>query len=398
MMVNWKRNLAVVWASQFLSIMGFFFAMPFAPFYIQDLGVHDPVSLKMWVALFGAAAPLSLAIFSPIWGVLADRYGRRMMLLRANFGAASILALMGMVHSVEALVILRLFQGLLSGTVTAAQAMVLSATPANRNGTALGALSAAVYSGSMVGTFAGGIFADHFGYRHAFWAASLLLLIAGLLVLFGSREDFVRPAASERERSLPAARLALGGAIPLLLLIVAMAFCRQFDNALFPLLVQDINGGIAGAAFWTGAVSAVAAVAGFLSAPVFGWLADRFSPVGIARVSIIGAGLFMIPQGLAGGFAALFPARFAMAFCGGGIEPVLQTWLARVTAAERRGAVFGWAATARSIGWVAAPLISGLVASGYGLRAIYFVGAGLYLILLILLMLMGHVDAPSEKG
>ena len=395
MMVNWKHNLAVVWASQFLSFMGFFFAMPFAPFYIQDLGVNDPVHLKMWVALFGAAAPLSLAIFSPIWGALADRYGRRVMLLRANFGAALVLALMGMVHSVEALVTLRLFQGLLSGTVTAAQAMVLSSTPSNRNGTALGALSAAVYSGSMVGTFAGGLFAEHFGYRQAFWASSLLLLAAGLLVLFGSREEFVRPAASAKEPPLPAARLALGGAVPLLLLIVAMAFCRQFDNALFPLLVQEINGGIDGAAFWTGTISAVASVAGFLSAPVFGWLADRFSPVGIGRVSIIGAGLFMIPQGLASGFASLFQARFAMAFCGGGIEPVLQTWLARVTAAERRGAVFGWAATARSIGWVAAPLISGLVASGFGLRAIYFVSAGLYLALLIL---MGRVAARLARG
>ena len=386
-MVSWKRNLAVVWASQFLSIMGFFFAMPFAPYFIQDLGVRDPVQLKLWVALFGAAAPLSLALCSPIWGALADRYGRRMMLLRANFGAALVLGLMGMARSVEVLVALRLCQGLLSGTVTAAQTLVLSGTPSHRNGAALGALSAAVYSGTMVGVFAGGLFAERFGYRHAFWASSALLLAAGLLVLFGSRENFVRPHLPPDAGGLPpsAAGPALSGAVPLLLLIVAMAFCRQFDNALFPLRVQQINGGIAGAAFWTGAVSAVASLAGFCSAPVFGWLADRFPPVRIGRISILGAGLFMIPQGLASGFGLLFPARFGMAFCGGGIEPVLQTWLARVTAPERRGAVFGWAATARSVGWAAAPLASGLVASGFGLRAIYFVGAALYLALLVLI-------------
>jgi len=74
--VNWKTNLAVIWASQLLSIAGFFFALPFGPYYIQELGVHDPSRIKFWVALFGAAPPLSLAIFSPFWGTLADRYGR----------------------------------------------------------------------------------------------------------------------------------------------------------------------------------------------------------------------------------------------------------------------------------------------------------------------------------
>jgi DHA1 family multidrug resistance protein-like MFS transporter len=97
--VNWKTNLAVIWVSQLLSIAGFFFALPFGPYYIQELGVHDPSRIKFWVALFGAAPPLSLAIFSPFWGMLADRYGRRLMLLRANFVAAVILGAMSMVHS-----------------------------------------------------------------------------------------------------------------------------------------------------------------------------------------------------------------------------------------------------------------------------------------------------------
>ena len=76
-MVNWKQNLAVIWLSQFISIIGFNFALPFAPYFIQELGVTDPVKVKLWVAVFAAATPLSLAVFSPVWGILADRYGRR---------------------------------------------------------------------------------------------------------------------------------------------------------------------------------------------------------------------------------------------------------------------------------------------------------------------------------
>ena len=131
-MVTWKKNFIVVWFSQFLSIMGFAFAMPFAPFFMQELGVTEPAKLKMWVALFAAAAPVTLAILAPFWGLLADRYGRRIMLLRANFAAAIVVALMGTVHSAAALVGLRLFQGVFTGTVAAAQTMVSVQAPPHR--------------------------------------------------------------------------------------------------------------------------------------------------------------------------------------------------------------------------------------------------------------------------
>ncbi|MFP3870375.1 MAG: MFS transporter [Syntrophobacteria bacterium] len=379
-MARWKQNLAAVWVSQFLSIMGFFFAIPFGPYYIQELGVHDPGEIKLWVSLFGAAVPLGLAIFSPIWGAIADRYGRRLMLLRANLGAAVTLGLMGTVQSVEALIGLRLLQGVLAGTVVAAQAMVSANTPENRSGLALGALSAAVYSGIMAGTFVGGIFAEYFGYRNAFFASSCLLLLAGLLVLFGTTEYFIRPEprAAAGNHWFKGASFESRRAWPLLLLLAAMAFTRHFEIVFFPLLVQDIHGALKGAAFWTGTLSAAAGLAGFLAGIVFGRLADRFAPAKIAQVSALGAALLMVPHGLAREFLLLFGARFGMIFCAGGLDPLFQVWLAKVTPAERRGSVFGWAGTARSLGWFAAPLISGLVASAFGIRSIYFIGAVFY--------------------
>jgi DHA1 family multidrug resistance protein-like MFS transporter len=399
-MVHWKQNLAVVWVSQFLSIMGFFFAIPFAPYYIQELGVRDPVKIKLWVSLFGAAAPFSLAIFSPMWGALADRYGRRLMLLRANFGAAVVLALMATVKSVEALIVLRLLQGLLAGTVTAAQTMVTSTTPENRSGTALGALSAAVYSGTMAGTFLGGIFAEYLGYRSSFLGSGLLLLLAGILIVVGTREDFVPPQPGVVIRGVKFSVPGIAQAVPILVLTVTMAFCRQYDTALFPLLVQEIHGRIQGAAFWTGSISAVAGLAGFLAGIVFGRLADRLDPPRLAKISSLGAALFMIPQGLIHSFALLFPARFGMVLCAGGLDPVFQVWLAKVTSTERRGSAFGWAATARSIGWFAAPLVSGLIASGFGLRSIYLVGGIQFVLFVFLIGYVGKrlANLPAGNG
>jgi len=385
--VNWKKNLAVIWVSQLLSIAGFFFALPFGPYYIQELGVHDPARVKFWVALFGAAPPLSLAIFSPLWGTLADRYGRRLMLLRANFGAAIVLGAMSMVHSVEALVVLRLLQGALAGTMVAAQAMVAAYTPERHSGMALGSLSAAVYSGSMVGTFLGGILAEYFGYRPVFLASAILLLAAGFLIFWGAREDFSRPKAARPQKGTSPKRAFadLRHVWPILLLLGAMSFARQFETSFFPLLIQKMLGTLQGAALWTGSLSAIAAVAGFLAGIVFGRLADLFRPAKIAQIAVVLAGLFMFFHGLAPTFLFVGAARFGMTFCAGGLDPLFQSWLARETPPEKRGAVFGWSATARSTGWFIAPLMSGLVASGYGIRAIYFVGAVLFVLLLPLI-------------
>ncbi|UCD80118.1 MAG: MFS transporter [Desulfobacterales bacterium] len=385
--INWKTNLAVIWVSQLLSLAGFFFALPFGPYYIQELGVHDPARIKFWVALFGAGPPLTLAIFSPIWGFLADRFGRRLMLLRANFGAAVVLCAMSLVPNVETLIILRLLQGALAGTIVAAQAMVAAYTPAKRSGMALGSLSAAVYSGGMAGTFLGGMCAEYFGYRLVFFASAVLLLTAGLLIFLGTKEDFIRPpsgqAPSGKARQNPFS--ALRHVWPILILVAAMGFTRQFESSFFPLLIQQMLGSLQGAAFWTGALSAIASAAGFLAGIVFGRLADHFRPPRIAQFSAVVAGLFMIFHGLARTFLFISIARFGMTFCAGGLDPLFQTWLAKETPPEKRGAVFGWSATARATGWFLAPLASGLVAAGFGIRAIYFVGVFLYVGLLPLL-------------
>ena len=379
-MVNWKTNLVVIWISQLLSIAGFFFALPFGPYYIQELGVHDPAKIKFWVALFGAGPPLSLAIFSPIWGTLADRYGRRLMLLRANFGGVLILSLMGTVQSVEALIALRFVQGIFTGTMIAAQAMVAAYTPERRSGMALGSLSAAVYMGSMIGTFVGGMFAEYFGYRYAFFGSGILLFFAGLLVFFGAKEDFIRPkyVQPNKERRRTRTFTDLRHVWPILVLLGAMGFTRQFDTSFFPLLVQHILGTMQGAAFWTGTISAVAAAAGFLAGIVFGRLADLFSPPKIAKFSAVFAGLFLIFHWRAQTFLFLSIARFGMTFCAGGLDPLFQIWLTKETPSEKRGTIFGWAATARSIGWFFAPIMSGLVASGFGIRSIYVVEALLF--------------------
>ena len=327
-MIEWKRNFVMVALSQFFSIMGFSFAMPFSPYYIQQLGITAPNELKMWIAMFTAAAPLTLAVASPIWGALGDRYGRRLMLLRANFGGMLVLAAMGLVANVQTLIILRLAQGVLTGTMNAAQTFVSVQSPPHRNGMVLGMLSAAVFSGSMCGAFVGGLFAEWFGYRMAFLASGVLLLLSGLLVLLGTREEFVRPIEEDFDSLEDRARMfwgKIGPALPILALMAALGFVLQFDGAWLPLLVQEIHGSLKGAAFWTGSLGAVGGIAGFLVGPIIGRIADRIAPPRIGKISAFGAGLMMIVVGLSHGFTQLFMGRFGATFCAGGLDPVSRS-------------------------------------------------------------------------
>ncbi len=384
--INWKTNLACIWIAQFLSIVGFSFSLPFAPFFIQELGITDPQALTFWVTVFAVLAPLTLAIFAPIWGALADRFGRRLMLIRAHFGSMFFLSCMGLAPNVQWLIALRSLHGLLTGTVTASQTLASLYAPPNRNGLVLGSLSAAVFSGSMFGAFLGGIFADLFGYRRAFLVSGIFLLAAGLLVVFGVRENFQKPAVApdynwRREFRQAAARLQ--PVLPILALLVGIGIVVQFDQAWLPLLVQEIHGKRPGIAFMAGSLAAVGGIAGFMAGPIMGRLADRFDVPRIAKIAAVGSGLAMIGMALSIGFRPLLAFRFMATFFAGGLEPVFWVWLARSTSQQHRGFIFGWAATARSSGWMLAPLLSGILVGASGqIRWVFWTAAALYFLLI----------------
>jgi len=391
-MIRWKKNLIIIWLSQFLAISGFAFSIPFVPFYFQELGISQGAQLKQYVALFGSLAPLTLAISSPIWGAIGDRYGRRLMLLRANFAASVILFCMGLASSVEILLWLRAGQGFFTGTMTASQTLVSVNTPEEKHGLALGALSSAIFSGTLFGAFVGGNFAELFGHRNAFYMSGFLAFLSAVLILVGVREDFSPPQKDHRPggRKLSIRRLliGMGPGAPILVLLIAMSFTRQFDNSFLPLLVQEVNGELQGSAAITGSLSAIGGVAGFFAGLVMGRLTDRFSPPRIAMISALFAGIFMLPQGFADGFLLIFITRFFMIFFSGGLDPVLQIWIAKVTPASIRGSIFGWAGSAKAIGWMFAPAVSGMAAMSMGIRSIYWIGSCCFILLIPMIFLV----------
>jgi DHA1 family multidrug resistance protein-like MFS transporter len=386
--VDWRRNLAALWFAQFTAIFGFSFAFPFLPVYLRELGVHNPSQLAIWTGLTAGASGVALAIMSPIWGALADRYGRRSMLLRAMIGGGIVVGLMGFARGPVDLLVLRLIQGSTSGTVTAATALVATGTPRSRVAYALGALSSAVAVGSAVGPLVGGLAASLIGVRAIFWAGGLLLIVATVPVLVVVREapmvrsDGVRRSPREvfREAAAPGALGVVGA------LIVAQTLLTIANSGFQPMVVlrllQHLSNGVAAV---TGIAFAASGLASALAAVASSTVSRR---LGFRRAAPLAALLLAAAQLFAGHGPGVIAIVAGTAMAGafyGLLAPIVSSLTGLWSPSEVQARVFGFAASATAIGFAVGPLSSGLLAARLGVPQATTVTASVAVVLAALL-------------
>lgn len=397
--IRWKRNLALIWFSQFLSMAAFSSSYTFIPFYFKHIGLSGE-TLGWYVALFAAVGNVSFAAAAPVWGIVADVCGRRPMLLRANFAAALLIPLMGVIHNADLLVFHRFLLGAVSGTVTAAQTLVLSTTPANRRSFALGTIASALFSGAMTGQFLGGPIVSMIGFSNTFLASGILLGISGLLVLAGVREHFTPPP-----NRLAVFRSGFKFGVPrfgrvwyIMLLFVCMSIARDLDGPFMPLMVDSIVHDNDLALKWSGYISGFCSAAAILSGLSLGYLADRTKLIVVLLAVVLVAGLLRFPQALATSLGGFIVFRVLTVMFAGGIEPLLQSWLAGSTPEKEHGRYFGWAACFKAIGWTSGSLLGGLLIQTFdnNVRAV-FVGAALLFLLLVPLIRLVYIKVPPPE-
>ncbi len=368
---HWQRNLAALWFAQFTAIFGFSFAFPFLPVYLRELGVHNPGQLAIWAGLAGGASGAALAIMSPVWGILADRYGRRAMLLRAMVGGGITVGLMGFARGPVDLVALRLLQGATAGTVAAATALVATGTPRDRVGRALGVLTSAVAVGSALGPLVGGIAASLLGVRAIFWAGGVLLLLATVPVLAVVREGSFKRANGPRRPALQVLRDVAPGALTAIGALLVCQALLQMSNSGFQQLVvlrllEHLSKGVetvTGLSFAASGLASATAAIGYLT------FARRF---GYKKVGVAAALLIASAQLLAGYGPGVVSVVAGAALSGlfyGSVGPVISTLMSMTSPAEVQARVYGVAASATAIGFALGPLTGGFLASRLGVSA-----------------------------
>jgi DHA1 family multidrug resistance protein-like MFS transporter len=326
-----------------------------------------------------------MAFFSPLWGWLADRHGRKIMVERAMFGGAVITFAMGLVDNLWQLLFLRLLSGATTGTIAAATAMVSTAVPQRKLGISLGLMQMAVFLGMTLGPWIGGLLADSVGYRTTFMAGGAVLMIGGLLVLAGTRERFVRPTAETlRARGRPSSLLACPGFPAMLALFFAFHFTVHFVAPILPLFIESLcipaRGGVATT---TGMLFALSGGASALAAVVIGSLSDRigYRPLLATHLILTAASLGL--HGLAQGIGHLAGLRVLYGIAAGGILPTMNALVGRLIPRESYGTAYGLTASMTCLGMAAGPLAGGLLAAQWGYRWPFFlVGALMVLVAL----------------
>ncbi|MDU4435896.1 MAG: multidrug efflux MFS transporter MdtG [Pluralibacter gergoviae] len=379
--INWKQNLAIAWVGCFLTGAGFSLVMPFLPLYVEQLGVTGHGALNMWSGLVFSITFLFSAIASPFWGGLADRKGRKIMLLRSALGMSIVMVLMGVAQNIWQFLILRALLGLLGGYVPNANALLATQIPRHKSGWALGTLSTGTVSGALLGPLAGGWLADRYGLRPVFLITASVLFLCFLLTLFFIREQFVPVNKKEMLRaravfaSLKSPRLVLSLFVTTLIIQVATGSIAP----ILTLYVRELAGNVSNIAFISGMIASVPGVAALLSAPRLGKLGDRIGPEQILIASLVVSVLLLVPMAFVQAPWQLGGLRFLLGAADGALLPAVQTLLIYNASNQVAGRIFSYNQSFRDIGNVTGPLIGAAVSASYGFRSVFFVTAGVVL-------------------
>ena len=383
-MESWKRSFFAVLAAEFLAVAGFNTSIPILPFYLQDLGVTDSTALKLWVGACSAIVAVALAVFAPIWGRLADSYGKRTMLLRAMLGGTVVLALMGVVTSPWQLFILRGLQGALTGTVAAATVLVANITPREQVGYTLGLLQTGVYVGTSVGPAIGGIISDLFGHRITFFVTAGMLLAAALIVMRFVREEKVpRPPAGQFWAHMVPDFSPLVRSRPLLVILLvsgAVQVATSIVSPILPLFIQSLTPKATMVATMTGLILGLSALSAALAAAGLGRVSARIGYERTLHLCLWGGFLLCVPQAFVRTPVQLLLLRVLGGAFLGGTAPAINALIAVRADRNRQGTVYGLSSSINSAGAAVGPMIGASIAAAFGYASAFFATAAILLV------------------
>ena len=373
------------------------------PLYVRELGVTDPGRIAMWSGLIAASTPAISGVLGPLFGRLADRFGRKLMLIRSLAGFVVIMAIMGMVKSVEQLLLARVVMGLFAGFTPMAMALASTSAPRERVPMAIGVVQSAQLMSSAIGPAAGGYVASHFGIRAAFFVTAGMCAVAlvGLIILFhevpvGGQAG--APGEPRKPPPYPSMRRAFG--YPNFVLIMIMLLVAQFIDRglalLIPLQVAHMPG-IEAIAATSGAIISVAAVAATISANMAARLSRGVPSTQILKFALLIGSPLCAAMALTQGWISLLLLRALVGLCLGCAITLAYSLGADVVPGEQRGAAFGWLALGVQVGTAASPLVTGALAA-ISIPGVYVLDGALALIAAALLAFGWRGQRPPLRA
>jgi DHA1 family multidrug resistance protein-like MFS transporter len=376
---EWRRTLWLMVGVQLVMTGSFQISAPFLPLFIQgDMGIKPLPQVEYWTGAITAINSLTSALFAPFWGMLADRVGRKAMVIRSSVAVAVATTLMGISQNVWELFAARAAMGIFSGFTISAMALVSTQVPEENLGFALGWLATGQVAGTLLGPLVGGFIADHIhNYRAVFLISAVGVFAGTTLCTIFIREEFSRAAAPikgehktsiwEQLRGLAA----LPSLAPMFMVILLAQVAAMGIQPVLPLFVVQLVGNVPWIATAAGGALAITGVAGVLSSPILGRRADKTGYQNILLISLAGTALFTIPQAWAGTLWVFLALRFGVGIFLGGILPTANAIVGRLAPVEQRGQVYGIVSSATFFGRFLGPVIGAAVAAHFGFPAVF---------------------------
>ncbi|TAM06746.1 MAG: MFS transporter [Pusillimonas sp.] len=354
--------------------------LPFLPLYVEQLGVSSHSAIVQWSGVAFGATFFGTAITAPLWGHLADRYGRKPMLVRAAIGMAIVMSLIGTAHSITELVLLRLLAGLVGGYASSSMVMVSTQAPRERAGWALGILSIGTLSGSLVGPLAGGFLPGLVGIRGTFFVGGAVIAVAALATILFVREDFDRrldarqPTHGEAIPTSPANRWLV---VTLLTTAMMVLLANMSIEPIITIYINQLGVPHDHLARMAGVVMATSAFGSMLTSARLGALADRVGSNKVIVGSLLITAIIMLPQAFVTSWWQLALLRGLMGMSMAGLLPAVAKRVRAMVHEHRAGKTLGYLQSSQFAGQVIGPLMGGQIGAWAGLRDVFFVTAAL---------------------
>ncbi len=364
-------------------MLAFGFILPFLPLYLREIGVTPDSAVVFWSGALVTSTGISLAIFSPIWGALADRHGRKLMVLRSLLVGGVIIALMGLVQNVGQFLVLRILQGVFTGTIAASTALVASIVPRDRIAASMGQLQTSVYVGIAAGPVLGGLIAQAVGIRGTFFVAGAMLVASGLLVWQFVHEHFTPPSLTKRPGFFETLGIGLRSRtlLPLMVTLLVLQLSTAIVLPILPLYVERLSSATDPVKLYAGLAYGATAVFSALAAVSYSRLVDRNGYRRILIYACFGAGLFYLPQAFAQNIGEFLLLRAGLGIFFGVLIPATNAIVGLSTPPELRGSAYGLTNSATAVGTAVGPLLGSTLAASLGYPSVFIATAGLLAVL-----------------
>ena len=382
----WRRNARVLATGNLLINSGWNAAFAFLPLIVQAMGVRQ--NLELWVGAMMFAYYGTSCLLTPVWGVLADYYGRKSMVLRAGFGMALGFAMLSMISNPLGFLLVLVLVGVGNGFVPAGQALVVISTPRQHVGGALALTQAGAIAGTLIGPLAGAALIHVLPSERSLFAfTAALMFAAGVLALSSVRENYVRPAHAlrfdltgdfKRVSSVPGLKL-------LYYLQVLFAFTVFGSMAIvsmytMQLLAERPEFGGVSVETWV-AMTAVAFTAGGIAIlPFWGRALNRWPAERVLAISLLGTCVTSVLQPLVRDPLELTAARIVFALFISGLPPTLIHLIKERAPHGMEARTLSYGTALQQMGSATAPLIAGMLAPYVGLRGFFWLCSALLVI------------------